>query len=93
MHQITREQRQTLVRLLKHLTLTVKGTRPIAEAVVTAGGVSTREIDPRTLQSKLVPGLYFTGEVIDVDGLTGGFNLQIAWSTGHLAGEEVGVRG
>lgn len=88
-HQITREQRQTLVRLLKHLPLTVKGTRSYAEAVVTAGGVSTKEIDPRTLESKILPGLFFTGEVIDVDGLTGGYNLQIAWSTGHLAGEQV----
>ncbi len=88
-HQITREQRQAIVHLLKHLPLTVKGTRPFAEAVVTVGGVSTREIDPRTMQSKLLPGLFFTGEVIDVDALTGGYNLQIAWSTGHLAGENV----
>ncbi len=88
-HAITREQRQGLVRLLKRLPLTVKGARPWAEAIVTAGGVSTAEIDPRTMQSRLVPGLYFTGEVIDVDGYTGGFNLQIAWSTGHLAGESV----
>jgi len=88
-HQITREQRQTLVHLLKHLPLTVKKARSFAEAVVTVGGVSTKEIDPRTMQSKLVPGLYFTGEVIDVDAYTGGFNLQIAWSTGRLAGEQV----
>lgn len=88
-HQITREQRQTLVRLLKHLPLTVKRTRSFPEAVVTAGGVSTKEIDPRTMESKVVSGLYFTGEVIDVDGYTGGFNLQIAWSTGYVAGESV----
>jgi predicted Rossmann fold flavoprotein len=88
-HQVTREQRRTLVHLLKHLTVTVKRARPLAEAIITVGGVSTREIDSRTMQSKLVPGLYFTGEVIDVDGYTGGFNLQIAWSTGHLAGESV----
>ncbi len=88
-HQITREQRQGLVHLLKHLPLTVKGPRSFAEAVITVGGVSTKEIDPRTMESKLVPGLFFTGEVIDVDALTGGFNLQIAWSTGHLAGENV----
>jgi len=87
--QIIREQRLRLVHLLKHLPLTVKKARPLAEAIVTTGGVSTAEIDPRTMQSKLVPGLYFTGEVIDVDGFTGGFNLQIAWSTGHLAGESV----
>ncbi len=88
-HQVTREQRHRLVQLLKRLTVTVKRTRAIAEAIITAGGVSTREIDSHTMQSKLVPGLYFTGEVIDVDGYTGGFNLQIAWSTGHLAGESV----
>jgi predicted Rossmann fold flavoprotein len=88
-HAITREQRLLLVRLLKGLPLAVKGARPWTEAIVTAGGVSTAEIDPRTLQSRLVPGLYFTGEVIDVDAYTGGFNLQIAWSTGHLAGEHV----
>lgn len=92
-HQITREQRLALVRLLKQLTLTVKKARPLTEAIVTVGGVSTKEIDPRTLASRLVPGLYFTGEVIDVDGYTGGFNLQIAWSTGHLAGESVGTCG
>lgn len=88
-HQVTREQRHRLMRLLKHLTVTVKRARPITEAIITAGGVSTREIDSHTMQSKLVPGLFFTGEIIDVDGYTGGFNLQIAWSTGHLAGENV----
>ena len=87
---ITREQRLGLVRLLKRVTLTVKSTRPFAEAITTAGGVSTREIDPRTLQSKRVPGLYFCGEVIDVDAYTGGFNLQIAWATGRLAGMHAG---
>ncbi|MHB0938318.1 MAG: BaiN/RdsA family NAD(P)/FAD-dependent oxidoreductase [Armatimonadota bacterium] len=88
-HNVTREQRQGLARLLKNLTLTVKALRPFIEAVTTAGGVSVKEIDPRTMESKLIPGLYFTGEVIDVDGYTGGYNLQIAWSTGHLAGESV----
>jgi hypothetical protein len=88
-HQITREQRLGLVRLLKHLKLTVKKARGFYEAVVTAGGVSTREIDAGTMQSRLVRGLYFTGEVIDVDAYTGGYNLQIAWSTGHLAGMSV----
>ena len=72
--------------VLKNLTCTIAGTRPIEEAIVTAGGVSTREIDPKTMQSKLCPGLYFAGEVIDVDAYTGGFNLQIAFSTGALAG-------
>ncbi len=88
-HQVTRTQRRALVHLLKHLMLTVKKTRSFDEAVVTVGGVSTKEIDPRSLESRLVPGLFFTGEVIDVDGYTGGYNLQIAWSTGHLAGESV----
>jgi len=88
-HNITREQRQSLALLLKNLTLTVKKARPFPEAVTTAGGVSVKEIDPRTLESKMLPGLYFTGEVIDVDGYTGGYNLQIAWSTGRLAGESV----
>lgn len=88
-YQITREQRTRLVHLLKHLTLTVKKPRGMAEAIITAGGVNVKEIDPRTMESKLVSGLFFTGEVIDVDAYTGGFNLQIAWSTGHLAGENV----
>ena len=90
-HDVTRAQRLRLTHLLKHLTLTVKKIRPIAEAIITAGGVNTREIDPRTLQSRLLPGLYFAGELIDVDAYTGGFNLQIAWSIGHLAGESVVV--
>jgi len=85
-HQISREERHTLVRLLKELTLTVKGYRPISEAIITSGGVSIKEIDPGTMESKLIRGLYFAGEVIDVDAYTGGFNLQIAFSTGYLAG-------
>ena len=83
---ITREQRHALVQLLKHFKLTVSGPRPMEEAIVTAGGVSLKEIDPRTMQSKLVEGLYFAGEVLDLDAYTGGFNLQIAWSTGYAAG-------
>lgn len=83
---ITREQRHTLVQLLKHFKLDVTGPRPMEEAIVTAGGVSLKEIDPRTMQSKLVEGLYFAGEVLDLDAYTGGFNLQIAWSTGYAAG-------
>lgn len=86
---ITRAQRQELVRLFKAFPVSVTGTRPIAEAIVTAGGVNTREINPRTMESKLVKGLYFAGEVIDEDGYTGGFNLQIAWSTGFTAGKSV----
>lgn len=83
---ITREERHKIVRLLKEFKLTINGTRPIDEAIITRGGVSIKEIDPSTMESKLVKGLYFAGEVIDVDGLTGGFNLQIAFSTGYCAG-------
>lgn len=83
---VTREQRRALVQLFKHFPVSVTGTRSLAEAVVTAGGVGVAEVDPRTMRSKLVPGLYFAGEVLDVDARTGGFNLQIAWSTGRAAG-------
>ena len=86
---ITREQRMRLLHLLKAFPVAVSGTRPIDEAIVTSGGVCTKEIDPRTMESKLVSGLYFAGEVLDVDGYTGGFNLQIAWSTGYVAGSSV----
>ena len=75
--------------LLKDLKVTVNGFRPIEEAIVTSGGVHVKEVDPKTMQSKLCEGLYFAGEVLDVDAYTGGFNLQIAFSTGHLAGESV----
>lgn len=88
-NQITKEQRHKLVALLKNFKVTVKSFRPIDEAIVTSGGVKISEIDPKTMQSKLLPGLYFAGEVIDVDAYTGGFNLQIAFSTGRLAGENV----
>ena len=86
---VTREQRRGLVALFKAFPVSVKGFRPIDEAIVTAGGISTREVDPRTMGSKLVPGLYFAGEVLDLDAYTGGFNLQIAWATGHTAGMAV----
>ncbi len=85
-NQVTKEQRANLVNLLKDLKVTVLGFRPIEEAIVTSGGVSTKEIDPKTMESKKCKGLYFAGEVIDVDAYTGGFNLQIAFSTGKLAG-------
>ena len=85
-NQITAAQRETLLAALKGLTLTVKAPRPLAEAIVTRGGVIVKEIEPGTLRSKLVPNLYFAGEMIDLDAHTGGFNLQIAWSTGALAG-------
>lgn len=86
---ITREQRHELLRLLKNFPVTVSGPRPIDEAIVTSGGVSTKEINPRTMQSKLVGGLYFAGEVMDLDAYTGGFNLQIAWSTAYVAANSV----
>ena len=85
-NQITKEQRHKLVTLLKNFKVTIKSFRPIDEAIVTSGGVKISEIDPKTMQSKLLPGLYFAGEVIDVDAYTGGFNLQIAYSTGYTAG-------
>ncbi|MBR0113435.1 MAG: NAD(P)/FAD-dependent oxidoreductase [Clostridia bacterium] len=88
-NQVTKEQRAALVNLLKNLTVTVTGFRPVDEAVVTRGGVNVKEINPSTMESKLVKGLFFAGEVMDVDAYTGGFNLQIAFSTGHLAGESV----
>ncbi|MCC8169086.1 MAG: NAD(P)/FAD-dependent oxidoreductase [Oscillospiraceae bacterium] len=83
---ITRGERMKIAELLKHLPLTFKGFRPIDEAIVTSGGVKVSEINPSTMESKKVSGLYFAGEVIDVDGYTGGYNLQAAWSTGYLAG-------
>lgn len=88
-NQVTKEMRGELVDLLKDIRLTVTDFRPIEEAIVTSGGVSVSEIDPKTMKSKLVDGLYFAGEVIDVDAYTGGFNLQIAFSTGHLVGESI----
>ena len=85
--QVTAAQRETMVSALKSLPLTVKAPRPLDEAVVTRGGVSVKEIEPGTMRSKLIPNLFFAGEMIDVDAHTGGFNLQIAWSTGALAGQ------
>lgn len=86
-HQISRSERHELIKLFKNFTLTVTGTRPIAEAIVTAGGINVKEVDPRTMESKRVKGLYFAGEVLDVDGYTGGYNLQAAFSTGYAAGQ------
>ncbi|MGO1044213.1 NAD(P)/FAD-dependent oxidoreductase [Clostridioides difficile] len=85
-HQISKEQRKNLVHLLKNLKFTVKRYRPIDEAIITSGGVKVNEINSSTMESKLVEGLFFAGEVIDIDAYTGGFNLQIAFSTGYLAG-------
>ena len=83
---IRREQRRRLLDALKDFTVDISGPRPVEEAIVTAGGVKVSQVDPKTRQSKLVQGLYFAGELLDVDGYTGGFNLQIAWSTGYAAG-------
>lgn len=85
-NQIKKDERIRIGEKIKGLTLTFKKFRPIEEAIVTSGGISTKEIDPSTMESKIIPGLFFTGEIIDVDGLTGGYNLQIAYSTGYLAG-------
>ena len=86
---ITKKQRQTLVQLFKNFPVSVTGPRPLAEAIITSGGVSTKEINPKNMASKFVDGLYFAGEIIDVDAYTGGFNLQIAWSTAYAAAQSV----
>lgn len=86
-HEITREERSHFVQVIKNLKMTVTGTRGYAEAIITRGGVNIKEVNPSTMESKLVQGLYFAGELLDLDALTGGFNLQIAWSTGYQAGE------
>ena len=89
---VTREQRRRVVELMKSLPLTFSGFRPISEAIVTSGGVDVREVSPKTMESKLVHGLYFAGEVLDVDAYTGGFNLQIAFSTARLAALDAAER-
>ena len=88
-NEISREQRQNLLHLFKNMPLTITGLRDFKEAIITKGGVSVKDINPSTMESKLVQGLYVCGEVLDLDALTGGYNLQIAWSTGHLAGISV----
>lgn len=85
-NEITKEERERIVKTLKQFEISIDGIRPIEEAIITSGGVNTKEINPKTMESKIVKGLYFAGEIIDVDALTGGFNLQIAWSTGFTAG-------
>lgn len=85
-HEITKEERLHFVRLIKDFSMTLTGLRGYKEAIITKGGVSVKEIDPSTMESKLVKGLFFAGEVLDLDAVTGGYNLQIAWSTGYLAG-------
>ena len=84
-NEVTKEERHNLVKLLKNFEVTIQGFRPVDEAIITAGGISTKEINPKTMESKIVSGLFFAGEIIDVDAYTGGFNLQIAYSTGYTA--------
>ncbi len=86
-NEITKEERERFLHTIKHLELTITGVRDYNEAIITKGGVKLSEINPSTMESKIIKGLYFAGEVLDLDALTGGYNLQIAWSTGHLAGE------
>lgn len=85
-HEITREERMRLIQVIRHFPVTLTGLRGFDEAIITSGGIATKEMNPSTMESKKVKGLYFAGEVVDVDAVTGGFNLQIAWSTGYLAG-------
>ena len=86
---LDKQKRKALVALLKGFTVEITGKRPVAEAIITSGGIKVGEIDPKTMASKIVPGLYFAGEIIDCDAYTGGFNLQIAWATGYAAGMAV----
>ncbi len=87
---VTREERLALVELFKAFPVRISGPRPVEEAIVTSGGVDVKQVDPRTMESQLLPGLYFAGEILDADGYTGGFNLQIAWSTAHMAALSAG---
>ncbi len=87
--QLKKEERRRYVQLLKHIPIPITGTRSFTEAIITSGGINTKEINPKTMESKIIKNLFFAGEIIDVDALTGGFNLQIAWSTGHLAGDSI----
>jgi predicted flavoprotein YhiN len=86
-HDITREERARILRALKGFEIPLSGFRPIEEAIVTSGGIAVKEINPKSMQSKCIKNLYFAGEMIDVDAYTGGYNLQIAFSTGYLAGQ------
>lgn len=88
-HDISREERKNLVRLTQEFPLTLTALRDYNEAIVTSGGVSVREVNPTTMESRKVRGLHFAGEVLDLDAVTGGFNLQIAWSTGYAAGKGI----
>ena len=88
-NEITKEERRKLGETIKQFSLTISKFRPVEEAIVTSGGVDVKEINPKTMESKIIKGLYFAGEIIDIDAYTGGFNLQIAWSTGYTAGSQV----
>jgi predicted Rossmann fold flavoprotein len=90
-NEITREERKNFVELIKNVPMTIDGVRDFKEAIITKGGVSVKQVNPSTMESKVVQGLYFAGEVLDLDALTGGYNLQIAWSTGYLAGVNAGA--
>ena len=88
-NEITKEERQRLVGLIKNLEFNIDSLRGYDEAIITKGGIDVKEINPKTMESKKVPGLYFVGEVLDLDSLTGGYNLQLAWSTGYVAGNSI----
>ena len=88
-NEITKEEREILIENIKNIPLTISGTRGFNEAIITRGGISVKDINPKTMESKIVPNMYFVGEVLDLDAKTGGYNLQIAWSTGYLAGSSI----
>ena len=85
-NELTKAERRSLLETIKHFTIDIASCAPVEQAIVTSGGVKVSEVSPKTMESKLVKGLYFAGELLDVDAYTGGFNLQIAWATGRLAG-------
>ena len=89
MNKVTKQERAKIIHLLKSFELQISAFRPIEEAIITCGGINIKEINPKTMESKIVKGLFFAGEIIDVDAYTGGFNLQIAYSTGYTAGKEI----
>ena len=88
-NEITKEERKNLVSLIKNWEMTITGTRGFREAIITQGGVNVKQVNPSTMESKVIPGLFMAGEMLDIDALTGGFNLQLAWSTGYLAGNSI----
>ena len=88
-NEVTKEERKKLVSLIKNWEMTITGTRGFREAIITQGGVAVKGVNPSTMESKVIPGLFVAGEMLDIDALTGGYNLQLAWSTGYLAGSSV----